>query len=360
MVKWCRISHEALDEAEKSLISISGLNIESFRIDIDESRSIFGLSCGDVSKPPLILLHGFLGTSIIFYKLLQSLSLHYRVYCLDLLGMGRSSRPLFTLESREETEDFFVSPIEACRNALGLEKMILAGHSFGGYIAGCYTEKFPERVEKVVFISAVGVVKPPDDYDFEKALKKKKWTFRVLFKVANCMFKKGTTPASLLRKSGPLSGKLVKMYLRRRIKGLPEEELNNLKVVLEQVNLFPGSGEFGLSKILKAGAWAHAPLCDRILATPAIYLYGDKDWMDPEGARQNAIVNAAPVICEIVSNSGHHLYLENPTELGNKIVSGLEELDRMPWKEVGPNREAPEEDIDSAVSHLTLTGENLN
>ena len=163
MVKWSAISHERLEEAEEELIKLSGVHIEPQRIYLDdpESYSIFCLKCGDPNKPPLVLLHGYLGTSIIFYKVLKQLTEHYAVYCLDLMGMGRSSRPEFTADNPEETELFFIVPLEQCREKLGLEKMILAGHSFGGYVAGCYTESFPSRVEKLILISSIGIPSPP-------------------------------------------------------------------------------------------------------------------------------------------------------------------------------------------------------
>lgn len=38
-------------------------------------------------------------------------------------------------------EQFFVEGIEHWRRSVGLEKMVLLGHSFGGYFAACYTMK---------------------------------------------------------------------------------------------------------------------------------------------------------------------------------------------------------------------------
>ena len=35
--------------------------------------------------------------------------------------------------------------------------MVLAGHSFGGYIAGCYAQKYSSRVVFLYMISPVGV-----------------------------------------------------------------------------------------------------------------------------------------------------------------------------------------------------------
>jgi pimeloyl-ACP methyl ester carboxylesterase len=40
---------------------------------------------------------------------------------------------------------------------LGLEKLFLCGHSFGGYISGLFTIKYPEMVDKLILLSPVGV-----------------------------------------------------------------------------------------------------------------------------------------------------------------------------------------------------------
>jgi len=41
----------------------------------------------------------------------------------------------------KQGEQFFVEGIENWRRSVGLEKMVLLGHSFGGYFAACYTMK---------------------------------------------------------------------------------------------------------------------------------------------------------------------------------------------------------------------------
>lgn len=164
-----RLSHESLLKAEKYLLDKAEIPIETFRVYLDhqDNYSIFCLACGDDDKPPMFLVHGYMGSSVVFYKILKGLTSEFKVYCLDLLGMGRSSRPRFTMESREECEDFFVNPIEVCRDFLGVEKMVLAGHSFGGYVAGCYAEKYPDRIDKLVLISAIGIPRHPEGWSFQ-------------------------------------------------------------------------------------------------------------------------------------------------------------------------------------------------
>ena len=50
---------------------------------------------GDRSKPNLVLLHGYLGSALTFYPTFKHLQGDYHVICIDLLGMGCSSRPQF-------------------------------------------------------------------------------------------------------------------------------------------------------------------------------------------------------------------------------------------------------------------------
>ncbi len=82
-----------------------------------------------------------------------------------LLGFGLSSRPDFydSIQSTgkeptsvEGAESFFVDSLEEWRKAQNIEKMVLAGHSMGGYLSVAYTEKYPERVSKLILISPVG------------------------------------------------------------------------------------------------------------------------------------------------------------------------------------------------------------
>lgn len=320
-----------LEDAEKELIELSGVPIESERIYMEnlDGYSIFCLKFVQEGKPPLVILHGYCGTSIIFYKMFKHMSEHYSIYCLDLMGMGRSSRPNFTAKGREETELFFVIPIEVCRAKLGIEKMTLMGHSFGGYIAGCYTENFPERVEKLVLMSSIGIPHPPDG-DPKEWAKKLNWKFRTIVKLARYLMKKDFTPPSILRKLGSFGKRFVRKYLKKRWKTIPDNELDHLETYLFQVNTYPGSGEFALKELFVEGGFAIKPLCERITKTPTVYIYGDRDWMDPIGAVMNAELNECKVISETISRSGHHMYIDNPTELSEKLIQALIEVSDNP------------------------------
>jgi proline iminopeptidase len=66
----------------------------------------------------------------------------------DQAGCGRSrrggARKVFSI-------DGFASELEDLRRELGIEKMHLLGHSFGGVVIGEYALRYPERVASLIF-----------------------------------------------------------------------------------------------------------------------------------------------------------------------------------------------------------------
>lgn len=86
--------------------------------------------------------------------------------------MGLSSRPSPNLLSSPSSasvpsrvaraEHFFLSSLEAWRQSVGVEKMILVGHSLGGYLASAYTVRYPEHVSGLILVSPAGVPRGPE------------------------------------------------------------------------------------------------------------------------------------------------------------------------------------------------------
>jgi proline iminopeptidase len=54
-----------------------------------------------------------------------------------------------------------VADIERIRQILGDEKLILIGHSWGGFLASLYAAEFPERVQALILVSPANVLIMP-------------------------------------------------------------------------------------------------------------------------------------------------------------------------------------------------------
>uniref|UniRef100_UPI001EAF7D9D 1-acylglycerol-3-phosphate O-acyltransferase ABHD5-like n=1 Tax=Oncorhynchus gorbuscha TaxID=8017 RepID=UPI001EAF7D9D len=120
-------------------------------------------------RPPLVLLHGFGGGVGLWAQNLDSLCGSGAVYALDLLGFGRSSRPLFSVDP-QGAEEQFLGALEEWRDTVGLEEMILLGHNLGGYLAAAYTLKHPHRVKQLILVEPWGFPARPESMDQEKSI----------------------------------------------------------------------------------------------------------------------------------------------------------------------------------------------
>src|SRR5690554_1641282 len=77
----------------------------------------------------VILLHGFCGSSAYWKNVIPVLSQGFRVIVPDLRGHGRSSVPEDTY-----TMDQMADDVKHLLDALHLPKVMLIGHSLGGYV----------------------------------------------------------------------------------------------------------------------------------------------------------------------------------------------------------------------------------
>lgn len=297
------------------------------------------------SDPPLVIMHGYgNGIGYLFRNLMpiaEALKTR-KVFGIDMLGFGLSSRPDFfkTIKAAGEdpstvsgAENFFVESLEKWRSEQKIDKMVLCGHSMGGYLSCAYAAKYPERVSSLILLSPVGVPKPDEEARAER-LKKAPMRFKMLIGLAGSFWNAGATPMSVLRMLPEGRGKaLVDGYVFNRLRSLGEEEKVNLSSYFYSIGCLPGSGEWCLHPILSVGAMAKQPLVDRIpdLKTDVHFIYGKHDWMDVSGGLEvQSIIRSRRLNknCEVkvVQDAGHLLNLENPAGTNSVITSLVREL----------------------------------
>jgi pimeloyl-ACP methyl ester carboxylesterase len=99
---------------------------------------------------PLILIHGFGGSSRCWARNVPALARSCRVHVIDLLGFGRSRGQRFVLRDA-------AGLLVRWMDRLGLGRASVVGHSMGGLIAACLAAQFPERVERLGLVAAAAL-----------------------------------------------------------------------------------------------------------------------------------------------------------------------------------------------------------
>lgn len=103
---------------------------------------------------------------------LEPLTQGYRFHYYDQRGSGLSTRPITSFASTNYYENLTtldqtlglgaqIADIERIRQILGEEKLILIGHSFGGFIASLYAAEFPENVEALILVAPATMLVMP-------------------------------------------------------------------------------------------------------------------------------------------------------------------------------------------------------
>ena len=344
------------------------------------------------NEVPLVLLHGYMNGAAYFYRNLVGLSQSFEsIYSLDLLGWGLSSRPKFRLKDRSKSganlqeapsprpsnlsqkqntaiqvaEDFFVESLEAWRKARGIQRMILAGHSMGGYISVAYSERYPQHVERLVLISPVAVPKEESAERQERfrQARENSWQFRIVSTVWLYLFSWNLTVGDALRSMPTGRGRgLISRYVGHRLPSVSDpDEQEALIDYLYYNNVMPGSGEYCVNRFLTPFVMGLKPTEERIpkLKVKSVsFLYGSNDWMDISGGLKvqarcldhqqhqgqgGSTSSPTPnVNVYQVSKAGHLLMLDNWQEFNAGLVLAAGRLPLQ--RSITPQHLSPQEE----------------
>lgn len=108
---------------------------------------------GNPENPPIVVLHGLLGSSRNWLKMASLLSKEYWVCLLDLRNHGKSFH-----HNQMDYSDL-VEDLEQWRNTQSITRFNLIGHSLGGKIAMKYSVLHPRIIESLVIVDIA-----PRDY----------------------------------------------------------------------------------------------------------------------------------------------------------------------------------------------------
>lgn len=109
---------------------------------------------------PIILLHGFTGSSEDWVEISRDIDPDFALYAIDLPGHGKSDSPD---EISAYTADAINQSIKETLVQLRLKKVIMLGYSMGGRAALSFTINYPEFVQALILESISAGIRDPKD-----------------------------------------------------------------------------------------------------------------------------------------------------------------------------------------------------
>ena len=141
------------------------------------------------SGPPVLLLHGFPQTMLMWHDVAALLAAEFSVVCLDLRGYGDSSCPPSAPDHAPYSKRAMARDAAEVMSQLGFDQFCVAGHDRGGRVAYRTALDHPERVQRLAVLDVIPIDAAWEHADDRLAL--------------------GFWPWSLLAQPAPLPERLV-------------------------------------------------------------------------------------------------------------------------------------------------------
>lgn len=266
------------------------------RIDIGDMKLFFDVDGESLAadgtemrkKPTLLLLHGGPGFDHSGFKpYFSRFADHAQVIYLDQRGMGRSDRG----DMSQWTLDQWASDVKSFCEALEIEKPIVLGHSFGGFVATKYAATFPGHPSKLIISSSLARVDPDTSVQW----------FREL--------------------GGDHAAQLYRYVFIERDFNLMDDFLNE---VYPLYNTTPQDPHAAVRMVRNPVAAEHFFTGESIgmdlradvpnITCPTLVLAGDRDPMTPVSTANEfaGLLTAARSKTETVENAGHGVWKDQP------------------------------------------------
>jgi haloacetate dehalogenase len=107
------------------------------------------------SGPPLLLLHGFPQTHLMWRSVAPLLARHCAVVCADLRGYGRSGCPSSTSTHAPYAKRAMAQDLVQVMEHLGWAHFSVVGHDRGGRVAYRMALDYPDRVDRLAVLDVL-------------------------------------------------------------------------------------------------------------------------------------------------------------------------------------------------------------
>ena len=251
---------------------------------------------------PLILLHGYAETSLMWKPVIPLLANRFTVIAPDLPGIGDSSIPTAGLDMKSAAIS-----IHELAKSLGVHKAEVVGHDIGLMVAYAYAAQFPSEVTKLVLMDAFlpGVEGWQPIYNSPKY-----WHFRF----------NGPTPESLVQgRERTYFDYFWNDFAADKNHSIPEGDRKAYVAAYSR----PGRMQAGWAYFVSFQQAANdfAQLSQTRLTMPVMTIGGEKSLGEPLGQQIKLVADNVTAV--VIKNAGHWVLEEQPQQTTEALQSFL-------------------------------------
>jgi pimeloyl-ACP methyl ester carboxylesterase len=251
---------------------------------------------------PLILLHGYAETSLMWRPIIPAMAERFMVIAPDLPGIGDSGIPADGLDMKSAA-----IRIHGLAKSLGVQKAEVVGHDIGLMVAYAYAAQFPAEVTKLVLMDAFlpGVPGWEAIYNDPNI-----WHFRF----------NGPTPEALVQGREPTYFAYFWNDLAAdKTRSIPEADRKAYLAAYSRPGRMHAGWAYFVSFLQAAKDFAQ--LSQTKLTMPILSIGGDKSLGDALGQQAKLVGTDVTVI--VLKETGHWILEEQPKETTDALKKFL-------------------------------------
>jgi pimeloyl-ACP methyl ester carboxylesterase len=242
---------------------------------------------------PLILLHGYAETSLMWKPIIPVLAERFTVIAPDLPGIGDSDIPADGLDMKNAAVR-----IHHLAKSLGVQKAEVVGHDIGLMVAYAYAAQFPTEVTKLVLMDAFlpGVEGWEAVYNNPSL-----WHFRF----------NGPTPEALVQgRERTYFDYFWNDFAADKMHSIPEADRKAYAAAYARPGRMHAGWAYFVSFLQAAKDFAQ--LSQTKLTMPVLTIGGDKSLGEALGQQAKLVATDATVV--VLKNTGHWVLEEKPKD----------------------------------------------
>jgi pimeloyl-ACP methyl ester carboxylesterase len=248
---------------------------------------------------PIVMLHGWPQHWYLWRHVIPLLAPHARVICPDLRGFGWTDVPSSGYDRKTMARD-----VLALLDELGLERVRLVGHDWGGWIGFLMCLEHPERISRFL---AAGIVPPWSSGDPRSLLE----LWRGVYQIPIAFPQLG-------RRAVERGG--ARLLLRRASKAFTDEELAAFTERLRGDRARASELLYRTFLTREAVPVATGRYTDGQLEVPTLLLVGDRDLAIPVRSLRAQAARTDALEVEVVPGTGHFIADERPELVADRAL----------------------------------------